>query len=116
MPKYQKIDLGFSTADGARPELHFIGGDIRFSFVDWRERLVSFLASDVRAFSWVEELDDPELRDDAVYEVLESDLIRKSRTLSVTSPEVGYRHYKLCFNAVGALDIVCQQIAIVPTP
>jgi hypothetical protein len=29
-PKYQTIDLGFSTADGERPELQFVGGDIQF--------------------------------------------------------------------------------------
>lgn len=112
MPKYVTIDLGFSTADGERPELQFVGGDIQFSFVDWREQLVRFTASAVRAFSWTEELDVPGIRDDVTYEVLESDLIQKYCDGHVMSPEDGYRHFKLCFNSAGVFDVVCQSITV----
>lgn len=112
MPKYQTIDLGFSTADGERPELQFVGGDIQFCFVDWRAQPVRFTASDVRAFSWLEELDVPGIRDDVVYEVLESDLIQKYYAWIIMSAEDGYRHYKLCFNAAGVFDVLCKKISI----
>jgi len=76
MPKYKPIDLGFSTADAEQPQLQFVRGDIHFSFVDWQGQVVEFIASDVRAFSWLEESDIPDIRDDAAYEVLESDVIQ----------------------------------------
>ena len=112
MPKYQPIDLGFSTADGERPELQFLDGDIQFSFVHWQEKSVRFTASDVRAFSWLEELDVPGIRDDFTYEVLESDLIQRYCAWNVIRAEDGYRHFKLCFNAAGVFDVLCKTITV----
>src|SRR5687768_10754468 len=112
MPQYQTIDLGFSTADGESSDLRFVGGDIQFSFVDWREQRVQFTAADVRGFSWLEELDVPRIRNDVVYEVLDSDLIRKYCAWNVMRPEDGYRHFKLCFNAAGVFDVLCKTITL----
>lgn len=112
MPEYQTIALGFSTADGERPELQFAGGDLQCSFVDWREQMVRFTASDTRAFSWLEELDVDGIRDDATYEVLESDWIQKYCVWHRISRAEGYRHFKLCFNPVGVLDILCKAIVV----
>jgi hypothetical protein len=113
MPKHKIVDLGFPTADGERPEIQFVGGNIRFSFIDWNETLVEFVASDVRAFSWIEELDIPELRDDVAYEVEESELIQKYYSWNTASPKDGYRHFKLCFNAAGVFDVMCKSITVV---
>ena len=112
MQKYQPVELGFHTADGERPELQFRGGDIRFSFVDWREQPVTFVVSDVRAFSWLEELDVPGIRDDVCYEVLQSELIQKYCAWNVMTPEDGYHHFKICFNAAGVFDVVCKSITV----
>jgi hypothetical protein len=112
MPRYEIINLGFSPADGERPELRFIEGDIHFSFLDWREVLVRFTAYDVRYFSWIEELDVPGIRDDVAYEVLESEVIRKYKEQEIISPDDVYRHFKICFNEQGVLDVVCERIAV----
>jgi len=116
MPKYKIIDLGFSTADGAQPEIQFVRGDIHFSFLEWEEQPVRFIASDVRAFSWLEELDIPSLRDDVTYEVDDSDLIQKYYDWNAMSPKDGYRHFKLCFNAAGVFDVVCKTITVIRPP
>jgi len=113
MPKYKIVDLGFSTADGERPEFRFIGKDIHFSFLDWNEKPVEFTAFDVRAFSWIEEMDIPSIRDDTTYEVEESELIEKYFSWNLASPKDGYRHFKLCFNAAGVFDVMCKTIATV---
>jgi len=112
MPTYQAIDLGFSTADGERPEAHFVGQDVQFSFVDWREQTVRFTACDVRAFVWLEEMDVLGIRDDVTYEVLDSDLIRKYSDWNLLTPEDGYRHFKLCFNVAGVFDVLCKSITV----
>ena len=112
MPKYNIVNLGFSTADGERPELQFIGGDIQFSFIDMGGHPVRFGASDVRAFSWVEELDIQGLRDDIAYEVEGSEIIEKYRRWNLLSPEDDYHHFKLCFNAAGVFDVVCKTITV----
>lgn len=113
MPTYEIIDLGFSTADGEQLELRFVGGDIQFSFVDWRELPVRFTAIDVRAFSWLEEFDVPSIRNDVTYEVSESNLIQKYCDWNVISTKDGYRHFKLCFNAAGVFDVVCKTIKVI---
>lgn len=110
MQHYQPIDLGFVTADGDCPEIHFEGGNIRFSFVDWREQTIKLIASDVRAFSWLEGLDVQGIRDDIVYEVIESELIQRYCAWNVIKSQDGYRHFKLCFNAAGVFDVVCTGI------
>jgi hypothetical protein len=112
MPKYDLIDLGFSTADGNRLDWQFLGGNIRFSFVNWREQPVQFSALDVRAFSWLEFQDIPGIRDDVTYEVLESDLIQRYFDCNLMLPKEGYRHFKLCFNEAGVIDVVCRAIAV----
>jgi hypothetical protein len=83
-----------------------------FSFVDWREQRVRFTASDVRAFSWLEELDVLGIRDDVPYEVLESDLIQKYCAWNVMRPEDSYRHFKFCFNAAGVFDVLCKTVTM----
>ena len=52
------------------------------------------------------------LRDDVSYEVLESDLIQKYCAWNMISSEEGYRHFKLCFNAVGVFDVLCKTITV----
>ena len=113
MPKYTPIELGFSTADGERIELQFVGGEIRFSFADWRGQIIRFAISDVRAFSWLEELDVPEIRNDCIYEVLESDLIEKYCAWNAISRDDGYRHFKFCFNAAGIFDVLCKGVTVI---
>lgn len=117
MPKYKIVHLGFSTADGERPDIRFVDGNIHFSFRDWNEKQVEFVASDVRAFSWIEELEIPNLRDDVTYEVEESELIQKYYSWNEASPKDGYRHFKLCFNAAGIFDVMCKAITVTkPAP
>ncbi len=112
MPEYQTVDLGFSTADGEDISFQFKRGDIEFTFVDWREQVVRFTASDVRAFSWLEECDVPELRDDTTYEVKHSTIVSSYRKWNLIVPHEEYKHYKLCFNAAGVFDVVCASITI----
>jgi hypothetical protein len=112
MPQYQIIDLGFSTADAEKPELTYVGGEIQFSFIDWREQTVRFVASDVCAFAWNDKLDVGDIRDDVTYEVFDSDLIQKYCEAHVISPEEGFRNFKLCFNAMGVLDVLCKGIRL----
>lgn len=64
MPRYEPINLGFSTADGESPVIHYDGGELGFRFTDWRESVVEFVASGVLHFAWSDELFDPAIRDD----------------------------------------------------
>ena len=112
MPTYQIIDLGFSTSDADNPDLRFTGGDFSFSFTDWREQPVRFIAAEVCTFSWVDEGAISDIRDDVTYEVFDSELMQKCYSSSIISPRDGYRHFKLCFNAIGVLDVVCKKISL----
>lgn len=48
------IDLGFSVADGERIKLSYADQTLRVSFLDWQEKLVSFICHDAIAFRWQE--------------------------------------------------------------
>lgn len=110
MPQYEPINLGFSTADGESPVIHYDGGELRFRFTDWRESVVEFVASGVLHFTWSDELFAPAIRNDSTYEVLDSPLVALYRKFNIVLPNATLRHFKLCFNAQGVFDIVCEQI------
>ncbi|XAL99352.1 hypothetical protein OT109_17450 [Phycisphaeraceae bacterium D3-23] len=109
--KHLQVDLGFSTADAERVQLSFDGSDVQLTFVDWQEvpRDHSFL--EVLGFSWSEELDDSSIRDDVVYEVVDSPWLASQLELNAIDDPYSYVHYKLCFNACGVLDVLCKRDA-----
>jgi len=110
MARYEPINLGFVTADGESPIIHYDGGELRFRFTDWHESPVEFIASGVLHFAWTDELFEPDIREDSTYEVLDSPLVAKYRQFNIVSADATLRHFKLCFNAQGVFDVVCEQI------
>jgi hypothetical protein len=101
-----EVNLGISTADAADVDVHFDGSDLVLSFVDWQEVPRQLIFRDVLAFRW-QDLDETGIRDDTTYEVLESEWLAQQADLQGVKAAVeNYAHYKLCFNAVGILDVV----------
>lgn len=98
------------TADTeAGPEFHYSDGELLLSFRDYRNNDVRIRFRNVLGIRWTE--DDGSghgLRDDKVYEVRDSDWIRKLQDLgAIPSANHGYRHLKIGFNELGSfLDVV----------
>lgn len=107
--RYQNCDLGVSTADADKVAIHFDCGDLRLSFNDWQDQCRTVVFRDVLAFRW-QELDDPVPRDDATFEAIESTWLDHQARLQSVSPEQ-FRHYVLCFNGCGALDVLASQVS-----
>ena len=111
---FEPLAESFSTADAESPELAFERGVLHACFRDWRERKVNLAFHDAVAFSW-DEGDaalSAEHRDDAAYLVCESDWLRRhieERTIAASS---GHRHFKLCFNAVGVLQVIATKLEV----
>jgi hypothetical protein len=101
-----EVYLGVSTADADNIDLHFDGADLVLSFVDWQEVPRQLIFRNVLAFRW-QDFDETGIRDDTTYEVLESEWLAQQADLQGVKAAVeNYAHYKLCFNAVGMLDVV----------
>jgi hypothetical protein len=49
-----------------------------------------------------------QIHTDTTYEVLGSALL--SDHVAIGATHINYSHYKLCFNACGTLDVVCQAV------
>jgi hypothetical protein len=96
------------VADAERVALRFADDALELSFVDMNEQPVRLTFAEVAAFRW-----DPfglgeAPRDDLAYEVLDSEWLRK---LSTTDDATGrHRHFKLCFNASCALDVIATNV------
>jgi hypothetical protein len=104
--RYVEVNLGVSTADADNVDLHFDGSDLVLSFVDWQEVPRQLIFHDVLAFRW-QDFDETGIRDDATYEVLESEWLAQQADLQGVKAAVeNYTHYKLCFNAAGVLDVL----------
>ena len=112
MVEYQIVDLGFSPADGEGVAFQFSGGNIECTFTDWREQRVRFTVSDVIVFSWQEDNEAPDIRDDSTYEVRNSEIVSRYRSKGLIGQDEQYRHFKICFNAVGVLDVVCSRLTV----
>lgn len=102
------VDLGFVSADAECVEVHFVGGDLVLAFVGYDEVPRRHVFHDVLAFRFQELDDEPSLRDDCSYEVVGSPWLARQCALQAV-PAADYAHYLLCFNACGALDVLCRR-------
>jgi hypothetical protein len=111
-PSYTAIDW-LSTADSEYPELTLRRGDLTVRFVDWREQQVCVRFADVIALRWQDEMRLPTgVRDDTAYEVLRSPLVAELAADGAVTEGVTYRHFMLCFNAIGAvLQVVAAELS-----
>jgi hypothetical protein len=105
--RYQERNLGVSTADAEDVCLRFDSSELILSFTDWQAKHQELCFADVLAFRF-EELDEASIRDDTTYEVLDSPWLARQAELQAVSL-TGLAHYKLCFNACGALDVLCRR-------
>jgi hypothetical protein len=111
---FSPLDESFSTADAEAPVLAYERGTLRVCFRDWREREVKLRFREVVAFSW----DDGDAarsrahRDDCAYIVSGSEWARRHIDVGTIAPGGGHRHYKLCFNAVGVLQVLASGIEV----
>jgi hypothetical protein len=111
---FDPLVASFSTADAEAPILAYDQGILHVRFRDWREREVIFTFGDVSAFSW----DDGDAawsdahRDDSAYIVVGSEWLRKHMDVGTIAASEGHRHYKLCFNAVGVLQVIASGLLV----
>jgi hypothetical protein len=109
-----EVYLGISTADAEGVEMHFDGGDLVLSFMDWQEVPRQLIFREVLAFRW-QDFDETGIRDDTTYEVLESEWLAQQADLQGVNADLGnYAHYKLCFNAIGILDVLARRLTPEP--
>jgi len=113
MATCKPINFGFSTADGELPVIHYKAGTLHFHFIDWQEKPVEFVAAGVLYFAWSDELFENGIRDDTTYEVLDSPLVVRYCEFKTVSDDETLRHFKLCFNAKGVFDVVCEGIRVI---
>lgn len=107
-----KQNFEFSTTDAENIEVFFFGvTDLVVKFEDYQNESWRIKFSEVVSFSWnLEELIYPEIDDEFVYEVKESALISHYKLKG--EPTEKLKHYKLCFNAYGILDVVFEEMKV----
>ena len=102
------IDIGVQTADAERPSFEYRNNDVRLTFTDWKEEVVSLIFHDVLAVSWQDaESSGPQDRDDCAFEIKNSDWMALHTTQGLLEAGIDYRHLRLCFNGLGVFDILC---------
>ncbi len=108
-------NLKFSTADAENPEIFFFNGTtLWLKFFDWREQVFRIEFSAIVAFSWnQEEVDHKEMSDDCVYEVQNSNWLKKHKEIGTVWNIENYKHYKFCFNAYGILDVIFEEMKVI---
>jgi hypothetical protein len=116
--RYELLGESFTTADAECPHIVSEDGCLKVTFRDWREQLVTLLFHEVVAFSWDDgdaEIDSNH-RDDCSYIVHESQWLARHRAKATVMPSDDHRHFKLCFNAVGVLQVLSSRLKVVAEP
>jgi hypothetical protein len=108
---YKIAEVSFSTADADPPNITFDdSGVLSLEFRDWREKMVRLKFAEVVGFKWDEgDLHQGE-RDDVTYEIINSRWLRSLKEHNLAGDE--HRHYKLCFNASGNLEVLFTELEI----
>lgn len=107
------LEPGFSVADAEYPRFALRDGTFSLEFVDWRERQVHVRFSNAAGVRW-EELDSkgPQGRDDEVYEIVESSWVADYMQTDARTAGDALRHFRLCFNACGVLDVLASSMDV----
>lgn len=116
--RYEPLAAPFSTADAEYPQVVTERGWLRVTYRDWREQVVALLFHDVVAFSWDdgEAAVDHDHRDDCCYIVHDSPWLARHRDAGTLTPAEEHRHFKLCFNAVGVLQVLAARLEVMAEP
>lgn len=107
------LEPGFSVADATYPAFSLRDGDVVLEFADWRARSVRVRFTNAAGVRW-QELDSagPQDRDDAVFEIAESVWLTEYLERGARTPGDELRHYRLCFNASGVLDVLATSMKL----
>jgi hypothetical protein len=116
--RYEPLREPFSIADAEYPQITSERGCLRVVFRDWQEKVVSLLFHDVAAFSWDDgdAAVDRNHRDDCSYIVHDSPWLARHREVGSLMPSGVCRHFKLCFNAAGVLQVLASRLEVLAEP
>ncbi len=116
--RYEPLGAPFSTADAEYPRISAERGGLRVTYRDWREEVVALLFNEVVAFSWDDgdAAVDPAHLDDCSYVVHNSPWLARHREVGTPTPSEEHRHFKLCFNAAGVLQVLATRLEVKAEP
>lgn len=105
------LNVPFSTADAEYPVIKQKNGDVYVEYSDWQEKVVKLVFRDSVGFKWqmVFDLITGE-RDDECYEIACSSWVQKNIELGVIRESENYKHFRLNFNEIGQLEVLCLSL------
>lgn len=107
------LEPGFSTVDAEFPRFEFREGTLTLDFLDWQERAVRVWFLEAAGVKWQElDFSGPQCRDDSVYEMMGSSWIAEYMAAGTGREGAGLRHFRLCFNARGVLDVLATSMHV----
>ena len=113
MEKTELLKTEFSTADAENARFHYKSGDFVFEYQDWQEKPVKIVFRDVLGVRWQEaEPASDQFRNDSTYPIEDSSWLHEHVEQKMTDQGVDYKHLKLCFNALGVLDVLCGKFEV----
>ncbi len=109
------LSPGFTVADAEYPSLSLHDNVLLLEFLDWKSKRIRVRFVNVAGVQW-QELDSagPEDRNDSVYEIIDSVWLGRYLSEGARTPEDNLRHFRLCFNASGVLDVLAALMDCAP--
>jgi hypothetical protein len=106
-----RLETWFSTADAEYPGFSLRDGTLVLEFIDWRDQAISAEFANCVGVRW-QEVDSPgpQERDDEAFEIVESEWVRAYYSARARTIEERVRHFRLCFNESGVLDVLATSL------
>jgi hypothetical protein len=116
--RYEPLGESFSTADAGYPQVISADRRLRVTYRDWQEKVVTLLFHDVVAYSWDDGDGALEVnhRDDDSYIVHDSPWLARHRAVGTVMPSEDAKHFKLCFNPTGVLQVLASRLEVQAEP
>jgi len=107
------LEPGFSTTDAEYPDFALRGNTLFLDFVGWHGQHMRVRFDDIAGVRWDEcESDSTEPCDDCVYAIVDSEWVKRLHHTGGREPTEVHRHFKLCFNANGPLEVLATDMRL----
>lgn len=109
----ERLTPGFVTADAEYPDFSLADGTLKLEFTDHASERITVQFANAIAVNWQElSATSPNPRDDEIYEIKNSSWIADHIRQGARSADEELRHFRLCFNACGTLDVIAATMEL----
>jgi hypothetical protein len=111
MVRYNNININITTSDAQNVEISYSESEnVKLSFIDYLNKHITVAFKQTESFMFVPLTENSGTRNDQIYEVIESDWLKKELAHLPPHRLEELTHYMFCFNKINKVfHILCEK-------